>query len=54
MTLPTSYNASVAIPLTSDEKIRAIVGSTYDPAQALNVVKMFAGTEDMFSAATGS
>jgi hypothetical protein len=53
MTPPTSYNARVAIPLPSDEKIRAVVGSTYDPAQALNVLKMMAGTEDMFPALAG-
>ena len=53
MTPPTSYNARVAIPLPSDEKIRAVVGSTYDPGQALNVLKMMAGTEDMFDALIG-
>jgi hypothetical protein len=53
MTPPPSYNARVAIPLPSDEKIRAVVGSTYDPAQALNVLKMMAGTEDMFDALIG-
>ena len=53
MTPPTSYNTRVAIPLPSDEKIRAVVGSTYDPVQALNVLKMMAGTEDMFDALIG-
>ena len=38
---------------TIGRKNRAVVGSTYDPAQALNVVKMMAGTEDMFPALAG-
>jgi alkylhydroperoxidase family enzyme len=41
------------IPLPSDEAIRKVVGKSYDPATALNVVKMFAGTEDMFEAVIG-
>ena len=53
MALPTQYTTKIAIPMPSDEAIKKIVGYTYNPAKALNVVKMFAGTEDMFEAAAG-
>ena len=53
MTYPTNYQTSVAIPLPDDTAIRAVIGESYDPAMALNVVKMFAGTEDMFGATVG-
>ena len=53
MTYPTSYHTSVRIPLPDDELVRRVIGDTYDPATALNVVKMFAGTEDMFAATVG-
>ncbi|MCQ8241530.1 carboxymuconolactone decarboxylase family protein [Rhizosaccharibacter radicis] len=50
---PTPYVSSVAIPLPDDEHIRSVLGNSYDPAKALNVVKMFAGTDDMCDAALG-
>ncbi len=53
MAHPTSYTAKVAIPLPSDEAIRKVIGASYDPDKALNVLKMFAGTEDMFVATIG-
>jgi len=53
MTHPTSYTAKVAIPLPEDEAIRKVIGLSYDPATALNVIKMMAGTEDMFDATVG-
>ena len=53
MTYPTSYSSAVAIPLPDDDAIRRVIGESYDPAMALNVVKMFAGTEDMFAATVG-
>ena len=53
MTPPTPYSAKVAIPLPSDEMIRAVMGDAYDPEQALNVIKMLAGTQDMFAPAIG-
>ena len=31
MTYPNEYDSQVAIPLPSDEKIRAVVGDSYDP-----------------------
>ncbi len=48
MTYPTTYTTAVFVPLPSDEAIRKVIGESYDPATALNVVKMMAGTEDMF------
>jgi alkylhydroperoxidase family enzyme len=53
MTHPTPYTSHVRIPLPTDEAIRKVVGKSYDPATALNVMKMFAGTEDMFEAIVG-
>jgi alkylhydroperoxidase family enzyme len=53
MTYPTNYQSSVAIPLPDDDLIGRVIGDSYDPNTALNVVKMFAGTEDMFGAIAG-
>ena len=53
MTHPTLYTSHVMIPCPSDGAIRKVVGKSYDPATALNVVKMFAGTEDVFEAIIG-
>ena len=53
MSYPTNYQTAVAIPLPDDNLIRRVIGDSYDPATALNVVKMFAGTEDMFGATIG-
>ena len=53
MSYPTDYHTSVAIPLPNDDSVRRVIGESYDPATALNVVKMFAGTEDMFGATVG-
>jgi alkylhydroperoxidase family enzyme len=50
MAKPTAYSSSVSIPLPDDSAIRRILGDGYDPGQTLNVVKMFAGTDDMFPA----
>lgn len=50
---PNSYAYDVAIPLPDDTHIRGVLGSAYDPATALNVVKMFAGTDDMCQATLG-
>ncbi len=50
---PTPYNFAVSIPLPSDDKMRQVLGSTYDPAKALNVEKMFAGCDDMCAATLG-
>jgi alkylhydroperoxidase family enzyme len=53
VTPPTPYTAEVAVPLPDEGTIRQVVGPSYDPAKALNVMKMFAGTEDMFPAMVG-
>jgi alkylhydroperoxidase family enzyme len=53
MAHPTHYTSQVAIPLPSDEAVRQIIGASYDPEKTLNVIKMFAGTEDMFEAIIG-
>jgi alkylhydroperoxidase/carboxymuconolactone decarboxylase family protein YurZ len=50
---PAQYTSRVAIPLPSDEAIRQIIGNSYTPEKTLNVIKMFAGTEDMFAATIG-
>jgi hypothetical protein len=46
MSAPTAYKESVTVPLPSDSDIRAVIGEDYDPATRLNVLKMFAGTEE--------
>jgi alkylhydroperoxidase family enzyme len=50
---PERYTSKVAIPLPSDDAVRRIIGNTYSPDKTLNVIKMFAGTEDMFAATIG-
>ena len=50
---PSQYASKVAIPLPSDEAVRRIIGASYSPEKTLNVIKMFAGTEDMFAATIG-
>ena len=42
MAHPTDYTSQVAIPLPPDDEIRKVVGESYDPDKALNVIKMFA------------
>lgn len=53
MNTPTSYTSSVSVPLPTDDAIKQVIGSTYDPAKTLNVQRMLAGTEDMYAAAVG-
>ncbi len=53
MVQPTPYESPVAIPLPSDEAVRRIMGDSYDPDRTLNVLKMFAGTEDLCQATIG-
>jgi hypothetical protein len=50
MAKPAHYTSKVAIPLPSDEAVRRIMGNSFNPEKTLNVIKMFAGTEDMFEA----
>jgi alkylhydroperoxidase/carboxymuconolactone decarboxylase family protein YurZ len=53
MAYPTAYTSAVAIPLPSEQVVRQIMGKSYDPERTLNVLKMFAGTEDLFEATIG-
>src|SRR6201987_4830081 len=53
MNYPTSYTSTVSVPLPDDDAIRSVVGDTYDPGTALNVIKMFAGTGDLYPALIG-
>ena len=51
--LPTVYTSTVVIPLPSEQVVRQVIGKSYDPERTLNVLKMFAGTEDLFEATIG-
>jgi alkylhydroperoxidase/carboxymuconolactone decarboxylase family protein YurZ len=53
MAYPTAYASTVAIPLPSEQTVEQMIGKSYNPEKALNVLKMFAGTEDMFEATIG-
>src|ERR1700758_3608297 len=53
MARPAHYTSKVVIPLPSDEAVRRSIGSSYSPDKTLNVIKMFAGTEDMCEATLG-
>ena len=53
MTYPSDYRSVVTIPLPDDHAVQEVIGESYDPLKALNVVKMFAGTDDMFGATIG-
>src|SRR5580692_7913655 len=50
---PTAYTSAVAIPLPSEQVVQQIMGKSYDPARTLNVLKMFAGTDDLYEATIG-
>jgi hypothetical protein len=53
MAIPRQYPHTTAVPMPSDDDVRRVVGDSYDPDSALNVTKMFAGTEDLFPALIG-
>src|ERR1700757_2423078 len=53
MAHPTRSVPQVAIPLPPDPAVRRVIGNSYDPEKTLNVIKMFAGTEDLFDATIG-
>ena len=53
MAYPTAYTSAVAIPLPSEQTVAQVMGESYDPENTLNVLKMFAGTEDMFESTIG-
>jgi len=45
MPYPAKYASTVSIPLPSDEAVRKVIGDSYNPEKALNVIKMFAGAD---------
>ncbi|WP_020071192.1 carboxymuconolactone decarboxylase family protein [Paraburkholderia caledonica] len=53
MTGPELYTHKVSIPLPPDDELRQVLGESYNAAETLNVVKMFAGTHDMCAATMG-
>ena len=53
MSLPTPESSLVTVPLPSEEDLKRVIGISYDSDRTLNVMKMFAGTEDMYPAVIG-
>src|SRR3984957_9667516 len=53
MAYPTPSPSTVAIPLPSEQVGQKIMGKSYDPGKTLNVLKMFAGTDDLFEPTIG-
>ena len=53
MLYPTEYSSQVSIPLPEDDEIGKVMGLDYDPIKTLNVIKMMAGTDDMYAATAG-
>jgi alkylhydroperoxidase family enzyme len=50
---PTPYASQVSIPLPSDADVKKVMGDAFNPNETLNVLKMFAGAEDMYQATIG-
>lgn len=48
----TEYTSKVAVPLPSDDEAKKVIGGSFNP-DTLNVIKMFSGTGDMYSASVG-
>ncbi|MFJ9212929.1 carboxymuconolactone decarboxylase [Streptomyces sp. L-9-10] len=53
MAVPTPYTSTVRVPLPEEADIARVIGDGYDPDTTLHVVKMFAGTHDMYPALMG-
>jgi alkylhydroperoxidase family enzyme len=53
MATATRYKTRIAIPLPSDETVRRVIGTSYKADRTLNVIKMFAGTEDLYQPTIG-
>jgi alkylhydroperoxidase family enzyme len=53
MSAPSKYTSKVSVPLPSEDEIRKVMGSSYNPRTTLNVIQMFAGTSDMYAATVG-
>jgi alkylhydroperoxidase family enzyme len=53
MSLPRPDSSLVTVPLPTEEDLRRVIGISYDSDKTLNVMKMFAGTDDMYPAVVG-
>jgi len=53
MSAPSKYTSKVTVPLPSEDEIREVMGSSYNPKTTLNVIQMFSGTGDMYAATVG-
>jgi alkylhydroperoxidase family enzyme len=53
MSGPSPYTTKISVPLPSEDEIRKVMGSSYNPKTTLNVIQMFAGTNDMYAATVG-
>ena len=53
MSLPSPNSSLVTVPLPTEENLRRVIGISYDSDKTLNVMKMFAGTDDMYPAVIG-
>ncbi len=53
MARPMNYTTAVSVPLPPDADVKALVGSTMDVGEALNVMKMMTGAGDFFPALIG-
>jgi len=53
MTVPNADPSLVTVPLPSEEELTRVIGKSYDSDKTLNVMKMFAGTDDMYPAVVG-
>jgi alkylhydroperoxidase family enzyme len=53
MSYPATYSSAISISLPPEEDIERVIGKGYNGAIALNVIKMMAGTEDMYSTTVG-
>jgi alkylhydroperoxidase family enzyme len=50
MVYPTAYTSQVTIQMPEDNEVGRVMGLDYDPVKTLNVIKMMAGTGDMYAA----
>jgi len=53
MLYPTEYTSHLSIPMPEDDEVGKVMGRDYDPVKTLNVIKMMAGTDDMYAATAG-
>lgn len=53
MTVPRTNRSLVTVPLPSEEELTRVIGTSYNSDKTLNVIRMFAGTDDMYPAVIG-